>query len=277
MVAIANSGPADGRLFMQRAATGWFVVTLIGQLLFLAYITGFYGPPVLRGTLADWSKYRDLIDGYVAGDTMGNLQFGIHILMAAILTFGGVLQLWPALRNRVRAIHRWNGRVFVLAALVASIGGLWLVWVRGSRLGVASSSGITLNAALILIFVGFAWQAARLRDFATHRRWAVRAFLAVSGVWFLRVGLMAFGLIATGLLGLPKELSMSFFAVWSFGSYLVPLAVFQLYLGAEAGTARARYVMGGSLAGLTLLMAVGIAGASLVMWYPSLKASGLFG
>lgn len=277
MVAIANSDPADGRLFMQRAATGWFVVTLIGQLLFLVYITGFYGPPVLRGTLADWSKYRDLIDGYVAGDTMGNLQFGIHILMAAILTFGGVLQLWPSLRNRARAFHRWNGRVFVLAALVASIGGLWLVWVRGSRLGVASSSGITLNAALILTFVGFAWLAARRRDFATHRRWAVRAFLAVSGVWFLRVGLMAFGLIATGLLGLPKELSLSFFAVWSFGSYLVPLAVFQLYLGAEAGTARARYIVGGGLTGLTLLMAVGITGASLVMWYPSLKASGLFG
>jgi hypothetical protein len=88
---------------------------------------------------------------------------------------------------------------------------------------------------------------------------------------------MAFGLIATGLLGLPKELSLSFFAVWSFGSYLVPLAVFQLYLGAETGTARARYIVGGSLAGLTLLMAVGIAGASLVMWYPSLRASGLFG
>ena len=271
------SDQSNGRALMHGATTGWFVVTLVGQLLFLVYITGFYGPPVLRGTLADWSKHREVIDGYVTGDSVGNLQFGIHVLMAAILTFGGVLQLWPALRNRVRGFHRWNGRVFVAVALVAAIGGLWLVWVRGSRLGVASSSGITVNAALIMILVGFAWQAARRRDFASHRRWAVRAFLAVSGVWFLRVGIMAFGLIATGLLGLPESLSMGFFDLWSFGSYLLPLMIYELYWRAEVGSIRSRYAMGSGLAILSLLTALGIVGASAVMWYPPLKASGLFG
>lgn len=260
------------------AATGWFIATLIGQALFLAYIIGFYAPPVATGDIAAWSRNKGVIDAYVAGDTMGNLQFGIHILMAAILTFGGILQLWPALRRRAAGFHRWNGRVFVAAAGVAAIGGLWLVWVRGSRLGWASAIGITLNALFILLFVALAWRAARERDFASHQRWATRAFLVVNGVWFLRVGMMAFALIGIGALGLPRSLAQDFFALWSFGSTLVPLLVYELYLRARtAHGPTPAHAMAGGLAVLTLAMALGVAGAALMMWAPALRAAGVLG
>ena len=267
------AGHAAARRFLGFAAASWFIVTLIGQALFLGYIIGFYVPPVALGDIAAWSRNKAVIDGYVAGDAAGNLQFGVHVLMAAILTFGGILQLWPALRRRAAGFHRWNGRVFVAAATIAATGGLWLVWIRGSRLGWASATGITLNALLILVFIALAWRAARARDFATHQRWATRAFLAVSGVWFLRVGMMAFALIGIGGLGLPKSRAQDFFAVWSFGSTLVPLLVYELYRRAKSPGGS--YAMGGGLLVLTLVMALGIAGAALMMWAPALRAAGV--
>jgi hypothetical protein len=271
--------PASSRpSLLSRSVKAWFVVTAIGQTIFFLYITGYYAPPVVRGTLADWSKYRDLIDGHVPGDTAGNAMFGIHVALAALLTLGGVLQLWPALRRRAPALHRWNGRLFVVSALLAALGGLWLVWVRGSRLSMASDISITLNAVLVLAFVTLAWRAARGRDFAAHQDWAMCAFFAVSGVWCLRIGIMGFALVATGVFGAPRAIVADFFSYWSFGSYLVPLAIYALYRRARASAnPTAHTAMAAGLLVLTLVMAGGIIGATLAMWLPPLTASGLFG
>ena len=278
MASIALSVPRSHGAALPRAVRFWFLVTTLGQAMFLFYIIGFYTPPLLRGTPADWSRHRQVIHGYVAGDTSGNIMFGADVAVAAVLTLGGILQLWPALRRSAPALHRWNGRLFVVTALFAATGGLWLVWVRGSHLGLANAAAITLNAVLILACVGLAWRAARARDFAAHAEWAIRSFLVVSGVWFLRIGVMAFALVGGGILGAPKAMVQDFFTVWGFGSVLVPLAVYELYRRAKASpSATTRALMAAALAGLTLLMAVGIGGATLMMWLPPLRASGLFG
>ncbi|QMW21912.1 DUF2306 domain-containing protein [Sandaracinobacteroides saxicola] len=259
--------PAAAAPSLRRAIMAWGWIAVVGQLLFLGYIIALYAPPLVTGDFIRWSRGGHAIDAYVPGDRTGNIQFGLHILLAAILTLGGLLQLSPRLRARLPAVHRWNGRLFVVAAILASLGGLWLVWVRGSRLNMASATAITLNAALILAFVILAVAAARRRDFAGHRRWALRAFLAVSGVWFLRVGMMAFALIGIGLLGLPKQSAQAFFAVWSFGSTLVPLLLLELTFRATGGAQRALSYGFWLLSALT---AVGIAGAAALMWWPHL-------
>jgi hypothetical protein len=259
---------------LTRAGFSWFVAASIGQTLFLAYILGFYGPSAATGHFERWSRHRQVIDGYVAGDIVGNIQFGAHILMAAILTYGGMVQLWPGLRNRFRAFHRWNGRVFATAALLASFGGLWLVWIRGSRIDLASGIGISLNALLIIFFIFMVVKRARERNFVSHQVWAMRAFLAVSGVWFLRVGIMAFGLITSGALGMPSSYTEGFFPIWSFGSYLVPLAVYQVYIWAKSkGGVVAQRSVSALLFLVTGLSGVGIFGAALVMWWPAVRAT----
>jgi hypothetical protein len=271
------AAPATRRALLDQAVRLWFVITAVGQTIFFLYITGYYAPPVARGTLADWSKYRDLITGHVPGDTFGNAMFGVHVALAALLTMGGVLQLWPTLRRRLPALHRWNGRLFVVAALLAALGGLWLVWGRGSRLSDASDISITLNAVLVLTFVTLAFRAARARDFAAHQDWAMRGFFVVSGVWFLRIGIMGFALIAVGLFGAEEKIVEAAFPVLSFASYLVPLGVYELYRHARRGPPAVQTAMGTGLLMLTLVMAVGIFGAATMMWLPPLKASGLFG
>jgi len=280
MASIRSTFPAASvarRAALDLAVRLWFIVTAIGQTIFFLYITGYYAPPVTRGTLADWSKYRDLITGHVPGDTVGNAMFGVHVALAALLTLGGILQIWPALRRRVPALHRWNGLMFMMAALLAALGGLWLVWGRGSRLSDARAISITLNAVLVLGFATLAWRAAQARDFAAHQDWAMRAFLVVSGVWFLRIGIMGFALIAVGLFGVEERLVEAAFPVLSFASYLVPIGVYELYRRARRGPAPAQAAMAAGLLVLTLVMAVGILGATMMMWLPPLKESGLFG
>jgi hypothetical protein len=46
---------------------------------------------------------------------IGNAFFGAHVLMAAVLTLGGTLQLVPQIRARLIAFHIWLGRVFLVA------------------------------------------------------------------------------------------------------------------------------------------------------------------
>jgi Predicted membrane protein (DUF2306) len=269
-----SSRPLSSAQWLKRAGMAWFVVCCLGQTIFLIYILGFYTPPLLEGRLQGWSEHRQVIDGYVAGDFWGNLHFGIHVLMAAILTFGGMAQLWPALRARFKRFHRYNGRLYIICAGIAALGGLVLVWVRGSQTDPISAVSITINALLILVFMVLAWRAALARDFARHERWAMRTFLAVSGVWSLRVGIMGFGLIANGMLGLPDSVMGPAFIVMGFASYLVPLALYEAYCWAKASrNAQVQWGFAATLCGVTVLTAIGIVGACMVFWFPPLIAT----
>ena len=138
--------------------------------------------------------------------------------------------------------------------------------MRGTSDGLAGSISITLNAALIFAFAGLAWRAVRRKDISTHQQWATRLFLVVNGVWFLRVGLMAWGIATERAFGME-----TFFSIWQFGSYLLPLAIYELYLRAkQSADAPAKFAMAGSLFTLTLLMGAGIAGAFMFLWRPLL-------
>jgi Predicted membrane protein (DUF2306) len=245
------------------AGVAWFVVALLGQWVFVYYIAGFYGHSIATGDFAEWARHPMLITGYVAGDGAGNLFFAAHIVLAFLLSFSGALQLIPQLRKYAIAFHRWNGRVFLLATLAAAFGGLWLVWVRGTSDGMLGSIAISINAALIIVFAALAWIAVRRKDIAAHQNWAMRTYLVTNGVWFLRVGVMAWAISTQGLA------MDTFFAVWGFGCYVVPLLVFEAYLHAKrSDNAVVKVAMAGALFGFTALMGAGIIGAYLIMWGP---------
>jgi len=247
----------------------WFAAAVIGQALFLAYILAFYVPSTLSGNFAAWARNTHLIKGYVPGDTAGNLAFGAHVLMAAVITFGGTVQLVPQIRARAPQVHRWVGRAFMTTAIGASVVGLWMTWVRGTGEG-AAAIGITLDAVLILVFAALAWRAAAKRNFASHRRWAVRTFIVANGVWFLRLGFVTYGM-ARSVAGDLLPSMDAFFVAWNFGAYLVPLAVLELYFLAQArGGPSARLAMAGGLTLSTLLMGVGIAGSWFGLFAPVL-------
>ncbi|MCU0755887.1 MAG: DUF2306 domain-containing protein [Xanthomonadales bacterium] len=251
------------------AATTWFLAAMLGQWAFVAFILAFFTPRTLSG---DFLALNDKphITGWVPGDTMGNTQLLMHVFVAAVVTFAGVLQLLPALRRRWPALHRWNGRVFMVTALLGTLTGFYLTFVRGSVLGPGSTISISLNGLLTLIFVGLAWRSAWTRDFASHRRHALRAWLLVNGVWFLRIGIMLAGLLLAPL-GLQMSYDGAVFIAVSFLSWMLPLAVLELYLRAErSGRAGFQYAVAGLLGFLTLATLAGSAAAAAFMWWPRL-------
>lgn len=255
-------------IWLSRSARLWFLVAVVGQAAFVWMIAAYYGRRTVAGDFANWND-KPIIKGYVAGDGLGNAMFGAHVLLAAVVTIGGLMQLVPAIRRRAPALHRWNGRMFLVIAYVMALGGLWLTWVRHTFLSLISGIAVTLDGVLILLFATIAWRMARVRNFEAHRRWALRTFMVVNGVWFLRIGLMAWVLASGGGPGMNETMSGPADIIIQFGAYLVPLAVLEAYfVGQRNNLALTKYLIGGTVLLMTIVTALGIFGAVSFMWSP---------
>ncbi len=228
--------PSDGRATLRAATRLWLLVTLIGQWAFLYYLAGFYVRTIVTARPEEWNLNRMLPRGYVAGDPHWNLSFGAHVMLAAVIAFGGTLQMIPRIRERAIAFHRWNGRVFMLTALGGGLTGLWMVWMRGAQLGggALGNVSLTLDASLIVVFGVIAWVLVRKGRIEAHRRWALRLFMVANGVWFLRLGIFGW-YVLTGGIGLGENLTGPVGLCFDFTSYLLPLGVLELYLRARDG------------------------------------------
>ena len=253
---------------LKAAATSWFVVAVLGQLMLAAYVIGFYLRAAAEGRFEAWNKV--LPHGYVPGDTVGNLVVLSHLSFTVVVIVGGALQLIPAVRQRWPTFHRWNGRVYLTSVLVMSLGGLTMVATRGAIGALSQTIAICINALLIIGFAGMALHHARARRIDLHRRWALRLFLVVSGVWFFRIGLMFWIMVNQGPVGFdPATFRGPVLTILAFAQYLVPLAVLEIYFRAqESREPRARLAMAAGLAALTLVTATGIGAASMIMWLP---------
>ena len=111
------------------------------------------------------------------------------------------------------------------------------------------------------------------RDFKTHRRWALRLFMVVSASLFIRAGLFLSLVLNRGAFGFnAATFSGPFLTFLSFGQYLVPLAVLEIYLRTQdrAGAA-GRFAMAAGLFVLTAVMGVGIAAATTLAFLPNIK------
>jgi len=253
---------------LQWAGALWLSVTALGQAAFVGFILVFYGVRTVSGNLAGWND-KPLIQGYVEGDDAGNFTFAVHVLLASVVTLCGLVQLAPAVRRRWPRLHRWSGRLFLTNAVVMALSGAWLVVVRGAYLSAASGAAILGNGLLILIFAIQAWRHAAGGRFERHRIWAMRAFMVVSGVWFLRVGLMGWVIVNQRPLGMTNDMSGPADVVLNFGSYLIPLAILELYALAQRRDDPAlKAAMAAAVVGLSAFMGIGILGTITVMWGP---------
>ena len=254
---------------LQSAAGFWFLVAIIGQLLFAFYIAAFYGGAVVQGDLARWSKVLPH-GGYIPGDSLGNLAVGVHLLFAVFIIVGGALQMLPQIRARLPVFHRWNGRTYVLLVSLTSFIGLYLLWFRGGVGSTIQHIGLSGDALLILLCAFLSVRHARARNVTAHRCWALRLFMVVSAVWFFRVGLMFWILINGGPAGFdPVSFSGPFLDFLAFGQYLLPLAGLELFLRAKAWRNAAGQMAVATLIGaIAIATGVGIFVAAMGLWLP---------
>jgi len=256
-----------------KAAVGfWFVVTLIGQLTFAIAVASFYGLTAARGDFHRWSKF--ISHGYGPGGGIGNLAIVLHLMSAVAIMMSGAVQLVPSVRRRFPVFHHWNGRIYMLTAVIGTMAGVYMTWFRGTPGDVTQHIGATLNAVLVAIFAGLALRYAMARDFQTHRRWALRLFLAVGAAWMYRITFFLTLLIFKGPIGFdPVTFRGPYLSFMSFAQYLVPLGILQVYFWARDGrSAGRRIAMACGLFILTLGMAAGTFAVSMAVWVPDVKA-----
>lgn len=261
--------PRSPRRWLDTSAKTWYAVTAIGQWFFVIYILVYFGSKFLTGGLAGFGDTH-LPNGYIEGDTSGNIAMAVHILVAGLIIAAGQIQLVPQIRSKLPRLHRYSGYFYMVASVIVSLAGLYLTWSRESAIGDLSTHlGTSLGGVLVLAFVPIALYYAIKRDFAAHRRWALRLFMVVSAVWFLR--LMIFGwFMTTGGVGIdPKTFTGPFLTIAHFAQVLLPLAVLELYFQAQkTKNAMFRNSVAGLIFVCTGLMAVGAFAVTAGFWIP---------
>jgi hypothetical protein len=258
-----------GQNLLNVSAKLWFVVTLIGQLIFAFYIIAVYYSATFT---LDFSKYKIMPAGYIEGDFWGNFAVIMHLIFAAIITLGGLTQLLPIIRRKIPALHRWNGRLYIVTAMIVSLSGAFMIITRYDLIVGTWVGHVTLmfSALVILTCASLAFKYARAKKFNIHRKWALRLFVAASGVWFFRIGLMAWLTLHGKPIGFdPVTFSGPFLTVLYTLVYVLPLAFLEVYLRAQSSTSNTQKLLAAMLAFvLILIQAVGTFGATMGMWLP---------
>ncbi len=108
-----------------------------------------------------------------------------HMVIAPIALLIGPFQFISKLRARRPRLHRWMGRIYVAACLIAGVGAL-IIAPHASG-GPVASLGFGLLAVFWLVATAGAWRAAVRRDFALHRKLMLYSFAMTFGAVTLRL------------------------------------------------------------------------------------------
>lgn len=252
----------------RNVARFWFVVTFLGQLVFAYYILMLYYRSTLLGDFEKWNSTNPHF--YIKGDITGNLIFGLHVALAAVITILGPLQLVPWIRNKLPGVHRVFGRIYIFSAFLISAAGLYLTWVRGAVGGPFSAIGISINALIIIVSAFFAVRYAMQRNIKLHNQWAVHLLLAVSGVWLFRVFFMLWMIIHRAPVGFdPETFTGPFLNALAVFVYILPQGIVALYFQAKfSGSVYRKLAFSLLLFVITVGIAIGTVGAIGGMWLP---------
>ena len=266
-----ETSPEFSTRAMTLAAGAWVAATVAGLLVFAAYIAALYAWGLATGDLERWNAVLPTGHGYVPGDLRGNAALGVHVIAAIAVAVSGAIQLLPGVRRRAPRLHRWSGRTFLGLGMGAALSGALIALTRGPVAGPYMAVGNLTDAALVLVFATLAWRAARRRDFSRHRRWALRAFIVIFGVWFYRLLMMLWFAANGGPVGHTDAFDGPWDIFLAFGHFLLPLALLELYLAAQARGGAALRMAAAGVAGMAALATgAGTVLAALGMWLPRL-------
>lgn len=257
--------------FIKYASRAWFCSLVVAQVVFVVYLIGGYGLATASGQFTDWNRFNDT--AYQQGDMLGNIMYGIHVLLAIVMIVGGSIQLVPSIRLRYLALHKINGRVFVVLACSISLAGMYLILFRGTVGNLFLHSMTFFSGLVVLSASFFAIKAARSKQISRHQDWALRLYLAANGVLFFRLFIFAWFMLF-GALGVNTDdfTGPTVYTV-SVCSYVLPLVIHEWYRYAKKQHNTLNTVLlVSSLFCVSAIFLIGLVGISMASWYPSVFA-----
>lgn len=204
-------------------------VSWVSGAIFAAYIIAFFGGAMIDGASQRWNgSLRGLYD---IGSPFANIAIGAHFFTGGVLMLLGPVQLIGALRRAVPGLHRWLGRLYIVSAGVAGLGGLVFIAGKGTIGGLLMDIGFGLYGALMVLCATMAYVYARRGSYGRHRAWAIRLFSLAIGSWLYR---MEYGLWSLLFGGLGRALGFGgwFDAMMVFFFYVPNLFVAELFIRA---------------------------------------------
>jgi len=242
-------------------AMNWSIKGLIATvwgstILFGVYILIFYFLALIQGNMEQWNGVlKGLYDPNTRAATLG---VGIHFAGGGIILILGCIQLLDWLRIQYPALHRWLGRVYILSAFGAAIGGLVFIFTKGTIGGLIMDIGFAGYGILTFLAAFLTLKFARARNIKRHRAWGIRLFALAIGSWLYRMDYGFWILFMDGVGHTPNfNGSFDYFMVFFF--YLPNLLVAEVFIGEreimKSKWAKAFAIISVSLATAFLLLA----------------------
>ena len=168
----------------------------VSAALFGLYILAFYAAALYEGNLERWNKMLPRL--YEQSTTAATTGIGLHFAMGGVILVLGSIQLMEGVRTRFPAWHRWIGRVYVTACLLAAVGGLVFIGMKGTIGGVVMNIGFGLYGMLMFVAAIATYRYAVGGKLAKHRAWALRLYALAIGSWLYRMDYGFWLLLADG-------------------------------------------------------------------------------
>ncbi|MCG8349967.1 MAG: DUF2306 domain-containing protein [Chloroflexales bacterium] len=244
--------------------TVWISTTLFGL-----YILAFYAGALAEGEMARWNDVLPRL--YNPDAPVATAGIGLHFAAGGIILVLGCIQLLGAVRTRYPALHRWIGRVYITAALLAGVGGLASIAAKGTIGGTVMNIGFSLYGILMVLTAVQTFRHARARRMEAHRAWALRLFALAIGSWLYRMD-YGFWLLLTDGLGHTRDFRGPFDMVMAFFFYLPNLLVVEAFLRGRRRKASPalKLVAAGLLAGATGFLMLGTYFFTKIYWGPAI-------
>jgi hypothetical protein len=271
---LADYPPAQLRgAAMTKTALRWSGTALVctvwtSATLFGLYIVAFYVGALADGQVAKWNQ--NLPGLYEPHSPAATSALGLHFLAGGVILILGCIQLISRVRTRWPALHRWLGRIYVSAALLAGLGGLAFILAVGTIGGRIMDLGFGLYGALMVLAAVQTYRYARARSLTLHRAWALRLFALAIGSWLYRMD-YGFWLLLGGGRGHTHDFHGPFDHVMAFFFYLPNLLVVEAFIRAQsAASPKFRLAAAGLLAGATGFLLLGTYYFTKLYWGPAI-------
>jgi len=198
----SNSKPSQRRILFWLVVSTWTSGILFGIFALLHYLRAFFllcgfddddDDDVENCVQSAWDRSDPNL--YRRKNNLANRLMVAHLLAGICLMFGGPVQFLPSIRRNRIHVHRWIGRFYIAAAVVASgCATVWtLIW-HTSRCNVHEDIGnLILGTSVFVTAVQTYWNVKIYRRIDLHQLWAWRLYACILGAPLYRLYAALYG------------------------------------------------------------------------------------
>ena len=247
-------------------ATVWISAALFGL-----YILAFYAAATIDGNIEKWNEGLPRL--YESTTPIATAGIGMHFAAGGIILALGCVQFLNGVRVNYPAVHRWIGRVYVLAAFLAGIGGITFILAKGTIGGMMMNVGFGIYGVCTAIAAVETYRHARARRLEIHREWAMRLFALAIGSWLYRMEYGFWFLLADGA-GHASDFSGWFDKFMDFFFYVPNLLLVEVLIRTRrvVMSSAARWAVSAAFGAAIVFFVLGTYQFTRIYWGPAIVA-----